>query len=269
VVIRTDSITQKGLPVGGPFYDGNERTFSSLCNKGTASAGPYKPAKIGAGFSPCAVVNWGRDSLLEDDAMGREAVCSCDWAGQVAEVKALLETGELILRGGMRKRVNFAAMKQVAVQDGELRFTVAGEKVQLVLGPSMSEKWADVITRPPAPLSRKLGISGTTVVRVVGEADSEELKGALAPAARISSTNADLIVACVDTLESLHTTLSLVESDVIKGVPIWMVYAKGPKLALNETAIRSLLRANGLMDTKVASVSAKFTALRFIRQRSE
>ena len=200
--------------------------------------------------------------------MGREAVCTCDWAGTVTEVKALLETGELILRGGLRKRVNFAEMKQVTALDGGLRFTVGVDKVQLVLGPSVAEKWAAVMSSPPAPLNKKFGISDQTVVRVVGDVDSGELKGALASAARISSTSADLIVACVDSPESLRVALKLVESDLRRGAPIWMVYAKGPGHALNETAIRSTMRAAGFMDTKVASVSSELTALRFSQQKA-
>jgi len=101
------------------------------------------------------------------------------------------------------------------------------------------------------------------VVRVIGSAGSDELNAALSEAARISSTNSDLIVACVDTQESLHAALRLVDSDLNRGVPMWVVYAKGQGHALNETAIRSLLRAKGLMDTKVASVSSTLTALRF------
>ena len=54
------------------------------------------------------------------------------------------------------------------------------------------------------------------------------------------------------------------KAQLVKGVPIWMVYAKGPGHAISETAIRSLLRENLMIDTKVASVSAKYTALRFI-----
>jgi hypothetical protein len=196
--------------------------------------------------------------------MGREAVCTCDWAGEVTEVKALLEAGELILRGGLRRRVRFDAMKQVAPRDGELGFVVAGEKVQLALGAATAAKWAEVIASSPASLSKKLGISERTVVRVIGSVDSDELNSALGEAAQISSTDDDLIVACVDTHESLHAALRLVDGDLKKGVPIWVVYPKGLGHALNETAIRSLLRASGLMDTKVASVSAKFTALRFV-----
>ena len=49
-----------------------------------------------------------------------------------------------------------------------------------------------------------------------------------------------------------------------------MVYAKGVRaIAIDETAIRTLLRENGMIDTKVASVSAKYTALRFIHRKAE
>ncbi|MGA2539013.1 MAG: hypothetical protein ABSF53_23600, partial [Terracidiphilus sp.] len=68
--------------------------------------------------------------------------------------------------------------------------------------------------------------------------------------------------------ESLRVTLDQTKAAVLDGVPIWMVYAKGPGHALNETVIRSLLRANGMMDTKVASVSSALTALRFSGRKS-
>jgi hypothetical protein len=48
-----------------------------------------------------------------------------------------------------------------------------------------------------------------------------------------------------------------------------MVYAKGPGHPLNESAIRSFLRGNGMMDTKVASVSSELTALRFSVRKSD
>jgi hypothetical protein len=58
-------------------------------------------------------------------------------------------------------------------------------------------------------------------------------------------------------------------ANLAKGAPMWVVYAKGPGHAIDESIIRSLLRAKGLMDTKVASVSAKYTALRFNLRKSE
>ena len=135
--------------------------------------------------------------------MGREAVCTCDWAGTVTEVKALLETSELILRGDIRRRVPFSEIEDVKVKSDWLRFRVGGERVELLLGSSVGAKWAAAITSPPPSLARKLGITNKTVVRTIGATQDESLKAALAEAARISARDADLIVACVETPESL------------------------------------------------------------------
>jgi hypothetical protein len=54
-------------------------------------------------------------------------------------------------------------------------------------------------------LSKKLGITKTTIVRVIGEVCDEALEEALAVAARISQRRTrSLIVACVDSPEALH-----------------------------------------------------------------
>jgi hypothetical protein len=195
--------------------------------------------------------------------MGREAVCDCDWGGTVVEVKALLETGEIIFRGGITRRVAFGGLSDVKLEEDRLCFKVGSERVRLALGAAVAEKWAAAITGPPTALSKKLGITKTSVVRVIGAVPDEALEEALAEAGRVSVKDADLIVACVDSVESLHGALRDGRAQVLKGVPIWMVYAKGKGHAVDETAIRALLRENGLMDTKVASVSSKFTALRF------
>jgi hypothetical protein len=165
--------------------------------------------------------------------------------------------------------VPFTKLNDVKVQSDRLCFKVGNEPVQLILGPLSAEKWAVAIASPPPALSKKLGITRTSVVRVIGSVPDEGLQEALAEAARISATDTDLIVACVDSPQSLHAALRDAKQQLLSGVPIWMVYAKGPGHAINETAIRSLLRGNGLIDTKVASVSAKFTALRFIHRKSD
>lgn len=201
--------------------------------------------------------------------MGREAICTCDWAGEVTEVKALLETNEIILRGGLRKRLPFHQVSQVKTVADRLCFNVDGERVELFIGSPAAEKWAATITSPPPSLAKKLGITPQTVVRTIGNLCDQNLKQALSEAARISARNADILVACVDSPESLRVSLEQGKVDLAKGKPMWVVYAKGPGHAINETMIRSLLRANGMMDTKVASVSAKFTALRFNLRKSE
>ena len=200
--------------------------------------------------------------------MGREAICKCDWAGTTAEVKALLESTEVILRGAIRKRIPFNEIKQVKALSDRLRFIVGGETVELFLSSKAAASWAAVLTSPPPSLARKLGITSTTIVRTIGDIADRALISALAEAAEISAQNAALIVAHVDSPESLHQTLNQARAQLSKAVPIWIVYAKGKGHAIDESAIRSLLRANGMMDTKIASVSATLTAIRFNLQKS-
>jgi hypothetical protein len=199
--------------------------------------------------------------------MGREATCQCDWAGTKAEVKALLETSELILRGEIRKKIPFAALKEVEAKADRLCFMIDGERIQLFLGKDQAAKWAAAIKAGPVPLAKKLGITDQSIVRTIGEASDEALQFALAQAAQISAKNPSLIVACVDTPKSLDAAIRKAESQLAKAVPIWLVYRKGPGHALNETMIRSALLPTGLVDTKVASVSATLTAIRFNLRR--
>jgi hypothetical protein len=201
--------------------------------------------------------------------MGREAVCTCDWAGEVTEVKALLETNELILRGGLRRKLPFYELQGVKAIGDSLCFSVDGERVELILGIPLAESWAAKIAAPPPSLAKKLGITNQTRVRTIGAVCVETLQQALNEAAKVSNKNANLLVACVDTLANLQAALKDARADLSKGIPIWIVYAKGPGHALRESDIRSLFRTQGLMDTKVASVSAKFTALRFNLRKAE
>ncbi len=182
--------------------------------------------------------------------------------GQAAHVKALLESKEIILRGELRKRLPFSELGNLKANLDRLSFTVDGEPVELILGNDASAKWASSITNPPS-LAKKLGITPQSIVRVIGDVSEESLNEALAQAAQIAEKNASLIIAVADSLDSLHHALKATRSQWSKGVPIWIVYPKGKGHSIDETAVRSLLRENGLMDTKVASISTRLTALRF------
>ena len=87
--------------------------------------------------------------------MGRETICKCDWAGVTADVKVLLEPGEMILRGDIRRRVLLKELQQVKVQSDRLCFTVGREPVQLFLGSTAAVSWAKAIATPLPGLSRK------------------------------------------------------------------------------------------------------------------
>ena len=194
--------------------------------------------------------------------MGREAICDCTFAGTTAEVKALLESEELILRGDIRMRVPFHTLHNVRVESDSLCFNLGKHAVQLRLGAAAAKSWAKKIETPPPSLADKLGITGKTV-RTIGPIADRTLDSALKSAALISARNPDVILSYVDTSESLATTLREAKAQLARSIPIWLVYRKGPGHPLDESAIRTCLRANGLMDTKVASVSADLTALRF------
>lgn len=199
--------------------------------------------------------------------MGRETNCKCDWAGTIGNVKVLLESTELIVRGDIRRRVPIHSLRSVEAKSGRLIFNSDGDKVQLFLGAPIAEKWVEAIKKPPPSLARKLGITDKIVVRVIGNVTDEALNEALRESSQISEKNPDLIVACVETPESLAAALRAAKPQLLKFTPIWMIYPKRSGHPLNESAIRSLLRSRGMMDTKVASVSNRLTALRFNLQR--
>jgi hypothetical protein len=193
--------------------------------------------------------------------MGRECTCQCEWAGTVAEVKALLETTEMVLRGGIRRRIPFSGIKQMRVKGETLRFTIEGEAVALTLGVQTAEAWVKAIRNPPS-LAKKLGIAEGTAVRVLGEVLDEALEEALRGVDRVK-TGGELIVACVEAPEALQKALMTAGG----GAPIWIVYRKGPGQVVNEAAVRAAGLSMGLVDTKVAAVSAVFTAMRFNQRR--
>jgi hypothetical protein len=196
--------------------------------------------------------------------MGREAICDCTFNGTTAKVKALLEFEELILRGNIRMRAPLRALKDIRVEGESLCFNLDDPTFpfQLHLGAKTAESWAKKIKSPPPTLAAKLGIIGK-VVRTIGPVSDKAVFSALCQAALVSARKPDLIVACIDTPESLVATLQEAKAQLARSVPIWLIYRKGPGHPLNESAIRTTLRANGLMDTKVASVSPELTALRF------
>ena len=196
--------------------------------------------------------------------MGREAICECTVADTTAEVKVFLESEELILRGNIRMRAPLHALQNVRVESDCLYFNVGNDKqaVQLRLGAKTAESWAKKIKSPPPSLADKLGITGK-ILRTIGPVSHWALDSVLTSAARIRAENPDIILSCVDTPESLTATLREAKAQLARSIPIWLVYRKGRGHPLNESAIRTVLRAKGLMDTKVASVSTELTALRF------
>lgn len=200
--------------------------------------------------------------------MGREATCICDWNGTKAEVRALIEPPDLILRGALRRRIPMVEIKSVRAERGSLRFTFDGNRVVLHVGDSAAPRWAEALLKPPPSLARKLGIAAETTVRMIGKADDPAIEEALAAAKNVSRRNGDLILARVNTPDDLRAALGKAADALIRGIPIWFIYRKGPGHPLNENLVRATALAAGIVDTKVAAVSATLTALRFVKRKS-
>ena len=200
--------------------------------------------------------------------MGREAACICVWNGKKSSVKALIESPELILRGELRRRIPIAQMQSIRAERGHLHFTIDAESVALSLGDTIAAKWADALLKPPATLAKKLGITSDTTVWMIGPADDESLTTALAQAKAVSKSKGDLILARVDTPAELHAALMRAADQLSGGTPIWFIYPKGPGRPLNEDLVRTTALATGIVDTKVASVSPRLSALRFTKRRN-
>ena len=208
-------------------------------------------------------------NCCEKTDMGREATCECDWNGTKAQAKALIEPPELILRGGIRRRVPLAAMKKIRADGDRLHFTFNGEAVSLDLGSELAARWAKALMTPQPSLAKKLGMTGESVVRMIGEIDDKTLEKAISEAKEVTTRRGDLILARVDTPGELTAALKKSAVDLGHGVPIWFIYPKGPGHALNEKIVRSTALAAGIVDTKVAAVSSTLTALRFVKRKSQ
>ncbi len=196
--------------------------------------------------------------------MGREATVQCRWANEAGLCKVLLETHDLIVRGALRRSVPIANLRDVSVQNDELHFSVNGDPVSLALGSTLAQRWAKAIATPPASLASKLGISSTSRLKILGEIEGDELMTAIAESASTDGNGANLILASVKTPLDLEHALARLPKRPAELVPLWIVYPKGNVGGFGETSVRETLRRRGFIDTKVASVSSRLTALRFI-----
>jgi hypothetical protein len=200
--------------------------------------------------------------------MGREANCRCELNGMSAQVKALLEPPELILRGGLRRRIPFAAMAHLTANGAALRFTFGEEKFSLLLGEAIASKWAKAISAPPPSLAEKLGIAPESTVRILGTIDDEALHQALAAARTVTGGDAALILARVNTQAELDRAFGNTANLLSAGAPIWIIYRKGPGHAIGESDVRSAGLAVGVVDVKVTAVSTQLTALKFVKRKN-
>ena len=196
--------------------------------------------------------------------MGREATCRARWKGGEGEVKALLETEALILRGGHRAQWLLASLSAIHVEGDWLHLTTPDGEVALDLGPAQADSWAKKLAKPAPSLAAKLGVGPACRVQVIGEIEDPLLEKALVAALAPTPAQARLSLAVVrgeDELEAALTAHAVLPADA----PIWLVNVKGAASPFGENAIRAIMRQRGFIDSKTASVSAALAATRYAR----
>jgi hypothetical protein len=152
--------------------------------------------------------------------MGREASVHAEVGGEAGEVRAILESSELILRGAIRRRFPKPMLERVTVQSDMLRFTCAGERVRLHLGARTA-----AIATPPPSLRAKLGLDKGARALLVGSFDDDELAGALEGVLVKDGAAAAMLIACVKRPEDLSAARAIHAAH--EGLPLWKFIRKG------------------------------------------
>lgn len=197
--------------------------------------------------------------------MGREAQIQFRIDGQAFEGKALLESGELILRGvAPSRRLAWGQLQELVLVGTSLCFRHGAQRLELDLGPDEASKWLKKIQAGPPSLASKLGISGAKPAAVFGPVEEDaSLASALAGAYTESATQAAALLALVQSQQALDQALALHATMPCRA--LWLVFEKGPKAVFGEGLIRSYVRSLGYRDNKSCAVSDRITATRYLK----
>jgi hypothetical protein len=198
--------------------------------------------------------------------MGREVQCMCRWADQSGQVKALLESEEIILRGTFKQRVPLAAVTGIEAGEAGLRFVFGPERIVLEMGLIEAGRWLTKIQTPPPSLRQKLGLEGISKALVVGAVGEPVLQDALEGFTTSAQADACMVIGMVENEDELAQAMRAHQA-LDPRAPIWIVSVKGKASPFGETRVREAMRARGFFDTKVASVSGTLTAGRYLRKK--
>lgn len=193
--------------------------------------------------------------------MGREALTVARIGAETASVKALLESGELILRGEIKRRYPRDSIALPGVVGDTLQFKVGDEDVALELGALEASKWLKALLTPAPSLKDKLGLAKGGEAMLVRPIDDTALCAALLDATCNDLAHASMLIAPVEGLADLESALELHAR--APHLPIWVIYPKGAAATFGDAAIRSMLRERGFRDSKSCAVSDRLTATRY------
>jgi hypothetical protein len=161
------------------------------------------------------------------------------------------------------------------------------ERVRALLPDALYSDWEGIATqlrtaieRPPedpvvpdamapyagASLEQKLGLTGSTTVRLIDAPDAFTAK---IEAARQTDGPAELVILFVRTPAELDEEQPQAMESVADGGSLWVAWPKGGKGArgeLTQLLVRKRCMAAGWVDYKIASIDETWSALRFRRR---
>jgi hypothetical protein len=198
--------------------------------------------------------------------MGSEAVSRVSYKGRASEGKALLETSEIIFRGGdFRLKIPFNQIASLNVSDGELHVAYDGAVAVFELGRD-AEKWAEKI-RNPRGLLDKLGVKPGMKVVVLGVEDGDFLAQLEDRVGELASgeppTEADFVFYEADRVDDL-VALAALRKAIKPAGGVWVVSPKGRTAQIRDLDVMAAARDAGLVDNKVVRFSATHTALKLV-----
>lgn len=200
--------------------------------------------------------------------MGWEVNTAVRCGGDEAVCRVQLEGGEIILRGALKRRFKFAAMRELGVRGGRLEFNYEPHLVSIELG-NNAAAWLDAI-RNPRTRVQKLGATAGIKTCLLGAAEAEvaeELAQACGGTASTRlSRGCDLVLLFADKPKDLER-LSRIEDALADGGAVWVLWPKGRREFAHEHVVQAA-RDAGLVQTRSMGFSELRTGLRLVRPKA-
>jgi hypothetical protein len=193
--------------------------------------------------------------------VGREVACTVKQDGGSVAGRALLETDELLFRGGeVRLRIPFASVTGARADGDALEIDHGGATTVFEVGPEAA-RWADRILHPKTVVE-KLGVKPGQRIVLRGVDDPAFAADLRARGAELAEADADHLFVAVESTADLDGLGGLVPLIARDGA-VWTIRRKG-RADVSEADVRAAGRAAGLVDVKVVRFSDTHTAEKFV-----
>lgn len=197
--------------------------------------------------------------------MGREKICDGSLGNDRGEVRAMLESNEIILRGDITAKLPLQTLRSMRAHVDKFEALTDRGKLSLALGATEAAAWLTRIHNPRS-LIQKLGIKQHTPVHVIDE--HPEFRGVISDsgAKLVALQWATIVFVVIETEAQLSALCRLVHT--LPGASqLWVLRRKGKQVTVKESVIMAALKEQGLAPSKTTAWSSDYAADRYGRSR--